>query len=276
MAMLTRSVKRLALVACLAVVSITTIYPLIFMVFTALKGKREYLVNRYGCPHDPTLENFVSAWTYGKVGQYVGNSVVVVTGGVIVSWVVCCLAAYALSQLRFRGRRSAFLCIIGSMMIAPQVIIIPLYALLGRLSLLNQRPGLILVYVTFAIPFGTYLLTSFFRSVPAELGEAARVDGASHPQILWRVMVPIARPALLTLGIFNFLWMWNELLLSLLILQDDSVRTLMVGVANLRGQYTTNIPLMSAGLFLSAMPVLVVFFIFQSHLQKGMTMGAVK
>lgn len=271
-----RVAKRLALFLALAGVSATTIYPLVFMAFTALKGKREYLINRYSYPHDPTLENFASAWTYGKVGQYVGNSLVVVTGGVVLSWIVCCLAAYALSQLRFRGRRAAFLGIIGTMMIAPQVIIIPLYAMLGRLSLLNHRSGLILVYVAFAIPFGTYLLASFFRSVPTELGEAARVDGASHPQVLWRVMVPIARPALLTLGIFNFLWMWNELLLSLLILQDDSVRTLMVGVANLRGQYTTNIPLMSAGLFLSAVPVLVVFFVFQSHLQKGMTMGAVK
>ncbi|MGD9518531.1 MAG: carbohydrate ABC transporter permease [Armatimonadota bacterium] len=119
-------------------------------------------------------------------------------------------------------------------------------------------------------------MTSYFRTVPGELVEAAEVDGASHLQILWRVMLPVARPALVTLGIFNFLWMWNELLLALLILQDDSTRTLMVGVANLRGQYTTNIPLLSAGLFLAATPVLIVFFFFQSQLTKGMTMGAVK
>ncbi len=249
---------------------------MLFMAFTALKGRREYLFNRYGVPLHPTGENFYNAWVYGKVGQYVGNSAIVVGASVLVSWAVCSLAAYALSHLRFTGRRWVFLAIVGSMMIAPQVIIIPLYTMLIDLHLLNKHLGLILVYVTFATPFGTYLLTSYFRTVPGELVEAAEVDGASHLQILWRVMLPVARPALVTLGIFNFLWMWNELLLALLILQDDSTRTLMVGVANLRGQYTTNIPLLSAGLFLAATPVLIVFFFFQSQLTKGMTMGAVK
>jgi ABC-type glycerol-3-phosphate transport system permease component len=271
------SFGRIVTVLVLAGVSVTTIYPLLFMLFTALKSRKEYvLTNQYGLPAHPTLANFVNAWVYSKVGHYVGNSAIVVVAGVIVSWVVCSLAGYALSHLQFPGRRAMFYAILGSMMIAPQVIIIPVYTMLIHLDLLNKHAGLVLVYVTFATPFGTYLLTSYFRSIPAELVEAAQVDGANHLQILWRVMMPIAKPALLTLGIFNFLWMWNELLFSLLILQDDSVRTLMVGVANLRGQYTTNIPLLSAGLFLAATPVLIVFFLFQAQLAKGMTMGAVK
>ncbi|MBI2298998.1 MAG: carbohydrate ABC transporter permease [Armatimonadetes bacterium] len=268
--------QRLGIVLALAGISVTTIYPLLFMLSTALKGRREYLFNRYGLPHQPTFDNFSTVWTAGKFGHYVGNSVLVVAGGVVLSWVVCSLAAYALSHLRFRGRRAMFLVILGSMMIAPQVIIIPLYAMLIRLGLLNHHFGLVLVYATFATPFGTYLLTSYFRSIPGELVEAAQVDGASHLQILRRVILPIGRPALLTLGIFNALWMWNELLFALLILQDDRVRTLMVGVANLRGQYTTNIPLLSAGLFVAALPVLLVFLVFQAQLTKGMTMGAVK
>jgi multiple sugar transport system permease protein len=268
---------RLAAVVALAGVSLTTIYPLVFMLFTALKSRQEYVLqNQYGPPAQPTVENFVNAWVHSKVGQYVGNSAIVVVAGVLASWVVCSCAAYALSHLDFAGRRAMFLAILGSMMIAPQVIIIPVYTMLIGLDLLNKHAGLILIYTTFATPFGTYLLTSYFRSVPAELVEAAQVDGANHLQILWRIMLPIAKPALLTLGIFNSLWMWNELLFSLLILQDDSVRTLMVGVANLRGQYTTNIPLLSAGLFLAATPVLIVFFVFQAQLTKGMTIGAVK
>lgn len=268
---------RLAIVAILSAVSLTTVYPLAFMLFTALKSQKEYILhNQYGPPMRPTLANFVDAWTYAKVGQYARNSAIVVVAGVVGSWLVCSLAGYALSQLRFPGRRAMFYGILGSMMIAPQVVIIPLYSMLIHMGLLNKHVGLILVYVTFATPFGTYMLTSYFRSIPADLVEAAQVDGASHLQILYRIMLPIARPALLTLGIFNFLWMWNELLFSLLILQDDSVRTLMVGVANLRGQYTTNIPLLSAGLFLAAVPVLIVFFAFQAHLVKGMTVGAVK
>jgi multiple sugar transport system permease protein len=265
-----------ATVLVLACISATTIYPLFFMLSTALKGKKEYLFNQYGLPQRPTMENFRNAWTHGKVGKYIGNSAIVVASGVVLSWAVCSLSGYALAHLRFPGRRLMFFAIIGSMVIAPQVIIIPLYSMLIHMGLLNKRIGLILVYVTLATPFGTYLMASYFRSIPRELVEAAQVDGAGHLQILWRVMVPIARPALVTLGIFNFLWMWNELLLSLLILQDESVRTLMVGVATLRGEYTTNIPLLSAGLFLAALPVLVVFLVFQTQLTKGMTTGAVK
>lgn len=269
-------IGRVGIILILAGISITTIYPLVFVLMTALKGRREYLFNRYNVPRSPVLENFSNAWHHAKVGQYLTNSAIVVCTAVLLSWIVCCMAGYALSHIRFPGRRAAFYAILGSMMIAPQVIIIPLYAMLIQMDLLNRYPGLILVYVTLSVPFGTYLMTSYFRGVPGELVEAAQVDGANHAQILWRIMVPIAKPALFTLGIFNFLWMWNELLFALLILQDDSVRTLMVGVANLRGQYTTNIPLLSAGLFLAATPVLVVFMIFQTQLTKGMTLGAVK
>lgn len=271
-----RRATRACICLALTAISVTTIYPLLFMLGTALKGRKEYLFNRYGLPLHPTFANFTNAWIYGEVGHRLGNSCVVVCSAVVLSWIICSLAAYAFSHLHFRGRQGLFLGVLGTMMIAPQVILIPLYRLLIDLGLHNRHAGLILVYVTFSIPFGTYLLTSYFRGIPRELLEAAQVDGATHLQILWRVMVPIGRPALLSLGIFNFLWMWNELLFALLILQDRELQTLMPGIATLRGQYTTNIPLLSAGLFLAALPVLLVFLVFQAHLTKGMTMGAVK
>jgi multiple sugar transport system permease protein len=246
------------------------------MPLSALKGEAEYKVNPYGLPASPTLENFANAWKYGKFGLYLGNSLIVVVSAVVLSWAVCSMAGYALAHLRFRGRRLLFYAVLGSMMIAAQVTIIPLHSLLTQIGLINSRLGLILVYASFAAPFGTYLMTSYFRSIPRELVEAAEVDGANHLQILWHVMVPVAKPAIVTLGIFNFLWMWNELLFALLVLKDDGLRTLMVGVANLRGQYTTNIPYLSAGLFLAALPVLIVFLVFQTQITKGMTMGAVK
>jgi len=269
-------VRRSAIFLALAAISLSTIYPLVFMLLSALKGEEEFILNPYGLPTRPTFDNLVNAWKYARFGHYLGNSFIVVVSGVVLSWAVCSLAGYALSHMDFPGRRVAFFAILGSMMIAPQVILIPLHAMLGSLGLLNKHIGLILVYATLATPFGTYLMTSYLRGVPRELVEAARVDGASHLQILWRIMVPIARPALMTLGIFNFLWMWNELLLAQVILSEDRARTLMVGVANLRGQYTTNMPYLSAGLFLAALPVLVIFLVFQTQITKGMTMGAVK
>ncbi|MBM4039458.1 MAG: carbohydrate ABC transporter permease [Planctomycetes bacterium] len=267
---------RLATFLLLALISVAAIYPLVFMPLSALKGEAEYKANPYGLPASPTLDNFANAWRYGKFGLYFWNSLLVVVSAVVLSWIVCSMAGYALAHLRFRGRRLLFYAIIGSMMIAAQVIIIPLHSLLTQIGLINSRLGLVLVYASFAAPFGTYLMTSYFRGIPRELVEAAEVDGANHLQVLWHVMVPVAKPAIVTLGIFNFLWMWNELLFALLVLKDDGLRTLMVGVANLRGQYTTNIPYLSAGLFLAALPILLVFLIFQAHITKGMTMGAVK
>jgi len=268
--------SRWAITLVLACVSVSTIYPMVFLVSTALKGRREYLTNRYGLPLQPTLENLQHAWTYGRVGEYALNSVVVVVAAVAVSCIVCALAGYALAHLRFPGRRAAFLGLLGSMIVAPQLIIIPLHGQLLRMDLLNRPIGLILVYVTLATPFGVYLLTSYFRSIPVELVEAAQMDGAGHLQVLLRVIAPVGRPAIVTLAIFNFLWMWNELLFALLILQDDSVRTLMTGLAVQRGQYTANVPLIAAGLLLAATPVLAVFFAFQGQIARGMTMGAVK
>ena len=276
MSALRRHAGRTAIFLALAAISLTTIYPLVFMLLSALKGEEEFIVNPYGIPMHPTFDNLVNAWKYARFGHYLGNSLIVVVAGVALSWAVCSMAGYALSHLRFPGRRIAFFAILGSMMIAPQIILIPLHAMLGSLGLLNRHLGLILVYVTLATPFGTYLMASYLRGVPSELVEAAQVDGANHFQILWRIMLPIARPALMTLGIFNFLWMWNELLLAQVILNEDHARTLMVGVANLRGQYTTNMPYLSAGLFLAALPVLIIFLVFQTQITKGMTMGAVK
>jgi len=271
-------INRLAIVIILTAVSVTTVYPLCFVLQTSLKSESEYIDNPYGWPERPTLTNFRNVWgesDSGNLARFGANSMIVVVSGVVLSWCVCGMAGYAFSHLRFRGRRALFFVVLGSMMIAPQVIIIPLYAMLARIGLLNKHIGLILVYVTLATPFGTYLMTSYLRGVPGELVEAAQVDGANHVQILWRVMLPVARPALVTLGIFNFLWMWNELLFALLILQEDT-RTLTVRVATLQGEYTAHIPHISAALFLTALPVLVVFLIFQTQLTKGMTMGAVK
>jgi multiple sugar transport system permease protein len=269
---------RILIFAVLAAVSASTIYPLIFVLKTSLKTEDEYIANPYGWPREPSMGNFQNVWSGGASGglsRYALNSTIVVVSGVLLSWAVCGMAGYAFSHLRFRGRRALFFVVLGSMMIAPQVIIIPLYAMLAQIGLLNKHIGLILVYVTLATPFGTYLMTSYLKGVPRELVEAAQVDGANHLQILLRVMLPVARPALITLGIFNFLWMWNELLFALLILQEDS-RTLIVRVATLQGEYTAHIPHISAALFLAALPVLTVFLIFQTQLQKGMTLGAVK
>ena len=159
-------------------------------------------------------------------------------------------------------------------MIPVQVVLVPFYQTVKGLGLLNTRVGLILAYTAFFLPFSVYLMTAFYRGLPRELLEAARMDGARFIEVWWHVMLPLGRPALLTLGILNTLYCWNDVLISLLVLQDR--RTLMVGIAALRGEYTTNVPLLAAGIVLAAAPIVLVYLVFQRRIVGGIAVGAVK
>jgi multiple sugar transport system permease protein len=210
------------------------------------------------------------------VGAYFWNSLIVTAGTVLLLSIVASMAGYAFAQMRFRGSRALFLVILAGMMIPIQVILVPFYQLILATDLLNKHIGLMLSYTAFFLPFSIYMMTAYYASVPAEITEAAKVDGASLWASYWRIMLPMGKPALATLAILNTLYAWNDLLVSLLVMQDREVRTLMVGIAGLRGEYISDVPVMAAGLVLGALPVIVLFLVFQRQITKGMTLGAVK
>jgi multiple sugar transport system permease protein len=167
-----------------------------------------------------------------------------------------------------------FYVLLATLMIPIQVILVPFYQTMIALDLVNRRVGLIIAYTAFFTPFSVYLMTAFYASLPRTLAEAAAMDGANLLQIWRMVFLPMGKPALFTLGILNTLYCWNDLLIALLVLQKD--RTLMVGVASLRGEYTTNVPLLAAGVILAAVPVIAVYLFFQRRIVTGLTVGAVK
>ena len=174
------------------------------------------------------------------------------------------------------GRRLTYYGVLSVLAVPVLLIMVPVFTTMVQLRLLNSYQSAILLYTAFNAPFNAYLLTSYFSSLPDELLEAARIDGASIHQIFGRIILPLARPALATLCIFNFLWAWNEFLYALLLLQSDSVRTLTVGLTTLQGRYSTDFPLLMAGLTLSALPVIGVYLIFQRYLIRGIAVGALK
>jgi ABC-type glycerol-3-phosphate transport system permease component len=202
------------------------------------------------------------------------TSVIVTGGAVCLLLLVASLAGYGLSILRFRGRRLMFYIILAAMMIPVQVILVPFYQLMIALDLVNTRIGLILSYTAFFTPFSVYLMTAYYGTMPRELAEAAKIDGASLWQTWRHVILPLGKPALITLGILNTLYCWNDVLIALLVLQDQ--RTIMVGISSLRGEYSTNIPMLAAGVVMAAFPVLALFLIFQKRIVSGVTVGAVK
>jgi ABC-type glycerol-3-phosphate transport system permease component len=258
----------------MGLLALSCLYPILFAVNNAFKTRDDYLQDRFGLVTNPTLDNFVQAWTKAHLDQYFMNSVIATLGAVLVLTVVSSLAGFALASLRFPYRRFLFVVILSSLMIPVQVVLVPYMKTMVALSLINTHVGLILSYTAFFLPFSVYMMTSFYSGLPRELIEAARIDGAKLIQVWWHVMVPMGMPALVTLGIINTLNCWNDILIALLTMQKN--RTLMVAISVLKGQYSDQIPLFTAGIVIAAAPIVILYIIFQRRIVSGIAVGAVK
>lgn len=254
----------------------STIYPILFVIFTAFKTERDYRGDNVGPPLDATLENVRAAWDQAAIGEFAIHSLIVVSISVLVIVSLAALAGFAFAHLRFPLQRGSLVLVIAMMMLPASILMVPLFRTVQQVGLLNEYLGLVLVYASLNLPFSIYLMTSYYRAIPRELLQAAEVDGASTLRSFATIALPLVRPGILTLVTLNFLWLWNELLFALLILQDPSKRTLTTGLALLNGEHATSVPLISAGLMLSLVPPLLVFAFFQRNLAEGMTAGAVK
>jgi multiple sugar transport system permease protein len=268
-----RLVLRIAAIP-MGLLAISCLYPIFFAVNNSLKTRQDYLQDRFGLALNPTLDNFAQAWSRSHLDQYFLNSVIATVGAVILLTVVSSLAGFALAALRFPYRRFLFVVILSSLMIPVQVVLVPYMRTMLALNLINTHAGLILSYTAFFLPFSVYMMTAFYSGLPRELIEAAKIDGAKLLQVWWHVMVPMGMPALVTLGIINTLNCWNDVLIALLTMQKN--RTLMVGISALKGEFSDQIPLFTAGIVIAAAPIVVLYVIFQRRIVSGIAVGAVK
>lgn len=273
---LLRQGRSAAVWVCLAALAVSALYPLFFLASTALRTKEDYAASPGGLPGALTTKNVSEAFDAVHFGTYALNSLLVVVPAVLIITVLSALAAYALVHFEFPLRKGALVIVVALMAVPPTVILIPIFKVVLDANLLNHRLGLILVYAALNLPFSIYLLASFMKSVPSELLNAAKIDGAGALRTLWSVVLPLVRPGLLTLVTLNFLFLWNEFLFSLVILQSEDNRTIMVGIAQLQGRFAKNYGIVSAGLLLSMIPPLLIFTFFQRDLARGLTAGAVK
>jgi ABC-type glycerol-3-phosphate transport system permease component len=256
--------------------AIISLIPVLFMLMTAVKTDDQYTDDVLGPPWPIELGNFSKALHGGEFATWFKNSVILTGGAVVVSTSVAALAAFAIAQMRFRGRDALLSVNVALMVVPPVVMLIPLFIQFTDLGLVSTYRGVILIYAGLTAPFSVYLLTSFFRSIPNELFESAVIDGASHVRILFSVVLPLARPALVTLVIVNALWVWNELLIALVFLPSDELRTLMVGVTLFQGRYTLDVPLLMAGMLIASLPMALLYLAGQRYFIRGLTAGAIK
>lgn len=256
--------------------AIAAIYPVYYMVVTSLKTRAGWTADQFGLPLTPTIDNYLAVVRDGRIPIWFFNSLTITAASVIVATAVATLAAFAIARLRFRGRVVLLRLMIALMVIPPAVLILPLFLGLQPLGLVNTYQGVVLIYAGLLVPISVYMLTSFFRTLPGELFEAARIDGASTWQTLVRIVLPLSAPGFVTLVVVNALWVWNELLIALVFLQDDQKRTLMAGLTLFKGHYSINEPLVMAGTFLSVLPMLLLFLFGQRFFVRGLVAGAVK
>jgi ABC-type glycerol-3-phosphate transport system permease component len=250
--------------------------PTIYMIMTALKSDEEYAADKLGLPDRLVLENFRAVLVDSPFLSWMLNSSILVAGAVMLSTAISVLAAYAIATMSFKGRDTLLTVSTSLMAVPPVVMIVPLFVLYTRLDMISTWHGAILIYAGLITPFSVYLLTTFFRTVPRELFEAARVDGAGQFTILMHVVLPLSLPAIVTLVVVNSLYVWNDLLIAIIFMQDDAKRTLMAGISVFQGRYNNQVPLTMAGMVIASAPMFILYVMFQKQFIRGLMSGAIK
>lgn len=262
--------------AVLILACIVALLPSVFMILTALKSQEEYTFNKVGLPDALVGAHFRAVLFDSPFFLWMLNSAILAFGAVVLGTLVSCTGAYAIARMEFRGRDTIFAISTSLMAVPPVVMIVPLFVLYTQLGLISTFSGAIVIYAGLITPFSVYLLTTFFRTVPQEMFDAAVIDGANHHQILRHVVLPLSVPALLTLVVVNALFVWNDLLIAVIFLQEDGKRTLMAGISVFQGRYNNQIPLSMAGMVVASAPMVILYITFQRYFIRGLMAGAIK
>ncbi len=261
--------------ALLTLFLLAALMPFIGIFFTAFKTTSELAAGPFALPETWRWQNFVDAWEGAQFGRYFRSSVIVVVPVVVIATLLSTMSGYAFGMIRFWGDNALLLLIVLGLMVPTEAVIIPLWQFMGQLGLRNTYWALILPQVALSFAFGTFWMRAHFKGMPRELVDAAVVDGCNTWDVLWRVLFPLSRPALLSLVVLLFMWTWNEFFLVLVMVTGD-LRTLPVGLALLRGRYAADVPVMAAAATIVSLPVLVLYVFFQRHFIRGMVSGALK
>jgi arabinogalactan oligomer/maltooligosaccharide transport system permease protein len=273
------------LIATYAVLTIATavvLYPVLLVLKKAFEPGRQFAISASPVPTTLTTSHFADLFgARGGHGElmflhHAWNSLIAAAATTVVGVILSCTAAYALSRFRFPGRKAGLTAFLVVQMFPATLLIMPLYVLLDRLGLLNSMTGLVLVYATTAIPFCVWTLKGYFDTLPRELEEAARMDGASPWATFWRVVLPLARPGIAVTALFSFMTAWNEFIMASTFLTDDGRYTLPVLIQSSVGQYTADWGFFAAGAIVTSIPVMVLFYVLQRFLVGGLTAGSVK
>ncbi len=252
------------------------IFPFIWMIYSTFKTNREFMRSVWSFPTSLNFDAYVGAWSGGALGGYAINSLIIMVGATLITVFVSTLAGYALAIYRPRWMPVVELSLTAAMAIPAYVALVPLVVMLRSVGLLDTHLGVILPTAAFNIPVSIFIMQAFFNTLPRELFDASRVDGASEWRIFYKIALPIARPAMFTAGIVNMIWVWNDFLFPMVFINNPSRKTLPVGLTDFVGEHITNYPVMLAAILIAAVAPLILFIFFERQITAALIGGAVK
>ena len=268
--------QQLGLHAGLLLWAILAVYPLLWIFLTSLKYTPELYRDPFGLPQFWKWANYTEAWVNARMGRYFINSVVVTALSTVLVLFFSSTSAFALARFDFRLRGLVWAYVLFGFLIPHSLLLVPLAIFTRTLGLYNSLPGLALVYAAVGVPWNTFFLRAFMETIPAELEEAAVMDGASMWTVYRHIMLPLCMPALATMATFHILSAWSEYILALVLTGTTDSRTLPVGISLLEGHFTSNEPGVAAGMIITIIPAIIAYAVLQRFLLKGLTAGALK
>lgn len=259
--------------ACLWIFALLSLSPLLLILTGSVRDSGDLLVEPFGVPTDPTVENYVTAWTRGGFDTYMVNSLLITVSSVALCAAVSVMVAYVLGRWRFRGRALLTVFFLSGLMLPIRLGAVPIYGLFQGMGLIDSRLSLVLMYAGMGIPLAVFISTAFFRHLPNELEEAARLDGAGEFRVFWSVMLPLARPVLATVCAITCIQSWHEFFFPLILMRSPENFTVTIGLSNFVGQYNMDVGPLYAGIVLSALPLLILFAVASRQIVSGLTAG---
>ena len=264
--------------AVLALWVFLVVAPMLWTLMTSFKTTSAIFASPFSLPESLNFQNYVDAWTTAGIGSYFMNSVIVVGTALVIVMLLGSMCAYVLARFEFVGNRLIYYAMLAGLTIPLFLAIVPLFFVLRQFGILNTLPGLIVSYVAFPLPFTVFFMYSFFRTLPYEISEAAAIDGAGEWTTFFSIMLPMAKPGLATVAIFNFLGLWNQFLIPVALNTNTKNYVLSQGLAAFASQagYAVNFGALFAAVVITVAPVLVVYVIFQRQLQGSVSQGTMK
>lgn len=274
---ISKNISRIVLYVTLTLLAALFLIPVYGSIITSFKSIQEILLGGFwSFPKHFGIENYIEAWQLKNFGRYMLNSLIITIPSVFISILFASLAAYPLSRIKFKGQNILFFFFVAGLFLPPQVNLLPLYRFINVLGIYDTYWALIIVHVAFGQPICIFILRNFFKNIPFEIQEAAKMDGCSNFRMYTKIIMPLAKPVLAVLIIFQFTWVWNDFLWGIILTQSENIRPLTVGLYNLQGMYTIEWNIQTAGANITAIPTIIIFLLFQRYFIKGITLGAVK